>query len=197
MGVHDQAIAAAQRVLALAPIAGDVVAHALAHYRLGVAYQAQGDYPRAADCLRQTVTSLDGERRYERFDQIFVPAVMARYWLTGCHAELGMFAEGQVLGNEGLQIAEAVAHPGSLMFAAWGRGRLSLHQGDVARALPQLERAMGICQDADLPSYLPQVAAFLGAAYTPGGAHGRRRAAAHAGAGVDHDDGQGRLSGAL
>ena len=169
MGAHDQAITAAQRMLALAPVAGDVMAQAQAHYRLGVAYKAQGDYPRAADCLRQTVTSLDGARRYERLNQGFVPTVMARYWLIGCHAELGMFAEGQTLGDEGLQIAETVAHPGSLIFAAWGRGQLSLHQGDIARALPQLERAMSICQDADLPSYLPQVATFLGAAYTLAG----------------------------
>jgi tetratricopeptide (TPR) repeat protein len=169
MGAHDQAITAAQRMLALAPVAGDVMAQGQAHYRLGVAYQAQGDYPRAADCLRQTVTSLDGALRYERNDQGFVSAVMARFWLTGCHAELGRFAEGQALGDEGLQIAEAVAHPGSLMFAAWGRGRLSLHQGDIARALPQLERAMSSGQDADLPGYLPQVATILGAAYTLAG----------------------------
>src|SRR4029077_5871179 len=131
--------------------------------------QAQGACRQAIDYLRQTVAALDGARRHERFGQLFLPAVMARFWLAGCHAELGTFAEGRALGDEGLQIAEAVAHPGSLMFATWGRGRLSLQQGDRARALPQLRRAMVICQDADLPGYVPQVAAFLGAAYTLAG----------------------------
>ena len=28
-----------------------------------------------------------------------------------CHAELGTFAEASALGEEGLRIAEAVAHP--------------------------------------------------------------------------------------
>jgi hypothetical protein len=37
--------------------------------------------------------------------------------LAACHAELGMFAEGRALGDEGLRIAEAVTHPASLMLA--------------------------------------------------------------------------------
>ena len=69
MGAYDQAIAAAQRALALATASGDVVLQALANQYLGFAYQAQGDYRRAIDCLRQTVASLDGARRHERFGQ--------------------------------------------------------------------------------------------------------------------------------
>jgi tetratricopeptide (TPR) repeat protein len=77
-----------------------------------------------------------------------------------------MFAEGRSLGEEGLRIAEAVAHPGSLMVASWGIGLLSLRQGDLSRALPLLDRAVGICQDADLPTYFPRMAVALGGAYT-------------------------------
>ena len=55
------------------------------------------------------------------------------------------------------------------MFASWGIGLLALRQGDLPRALPLLERAVGICQDADLPVYFPRMAAALGAAYTLGG----------------------------
>ena len=51
----------------------------------------------------------------------------------------------------------------------WGIGLLALRQGDLPRALPLLERAMGICQEADLPGYFPRMAAALGAAYTLGG----------------------------
>ena len=46
---------------------------------------------------------------------------------------------------------------------------LFLRQGDLPRALPLLERAVGICRDADLPFYFPGVAAALGASYTLGG----------------------------
>ena len=48
-------------------------------------------------------------------------------------------------------------------------GLLFLRQGDLHRALPRLERAMGLCQDADLPVNFPLMAPALGAAYTLGG----------------------------
>ena len=72
-------------------------------------------------------------------------------YLAWCHAELGTFTEGRALGEEGLRIAEAVAHPTSLMFVSRGLGLLALRQGDLPRALPRLEQAMGICRDADMP----------------------------------------------
>src|SRR5262249_15833799 len=126
MGAHDQAITAAQRGLTLATARGEVGLPALANFYLGNTYYAQGDYRQAITCLRQTVASFDGARRHERFGQVTLPAVQARAWLAACHAELGMFAEGSTLGTEGLQIAEAVAHPRSRMWACWGIGLLSL-----------------------------------------------------------------------
>jgi predicted ATPase len=168
-GAYDQAIASAQRALALATASGEVVLHALANQYLGRVYHAQGDYRRAIDCLGQTVASLDGARRYERFGLPFLPAVFARAFLAVCHAEVGLFAEGQAWGDAGLQTAEAVEHPASLMFASWGMGLVALRQGDLRRALPRLERAMGLCQDADLPVDFPVIAPALGAAYTLGG----------------------------
>jgi tetratricopeptide (TPR) repeat protein len=115
------------------------------------------------------VVSLEGANRRERFGQIFLPAVSSRAYLAAGHGELGTFAEGSVLGEEGLRIAEAVDHPGSLMLASWGMGLLALRQGDLPRALPRLERAVSICQDADLPSRFPEMAAALGAANTLAG----------------------------
>jgi tetratricopeptide (TPR) repeat protein len=166
MGAHDQAIATAQRALALATASGNVVLQALANQYLGAAYYGQGDYYRAIDCLEQTVSSLEGAQRHERFGLIVLPTVLSRTYLAWCHAELGTFAEGRTLGEEGLRIAEAVAHPGSLMYAYYGIGLLSLRQGDLPRALPRLERAIGSCQETDRPAAFPAVAAALGAAYT-------------------------------
>jgi class 3 adenylate cyclase/tetratricopeptide (TPR) repeat protein len=102
IGAYDQAIAAAQRALALATDAGDVILHALANHYLGDAYRAQGDYRRAIDCLGQVVASLEGARRHERFGQVILPAVSSRARLALCHAELGTLAEGGALGDEGL-----------------------------------------------------------------------------------------------
>ena len=67
VGAYDQALAAAQRALALATASGDVVLHALVNFRLGNVYHTQSDYRRAIDCYTQTVASLEGARRHERF----------------------------------------------------------------------------------------------------------------------------------
>jgi tetratricopeptide (TPR) repeat protein len=165
-GAYDQAITAAQRARALVTAGEDVVLQELANHHLGIAYRAQGDYRRAIDCFGQNVASLDGARRRERFGQVILPAVNSRAEIAWCHAELGTFAEGFPLGEEGLRIAEEVAHPGSLMVACWGVGELSLRQGDLPRALSLLERAVSLCQDADLPSYFPRMAAALGTVYS-------------------------------
>jgi tetratricopeptide (TPR) repeat protein len=168
MGAYDQAIAAGQRALTLAIASGDGVMHALANQYLGTHYHAQGDYRRAIDCCGQTVAYFNGVQHYERFGAA-LPPVNARAWLAACQAELGTFPEASTLRDEGLRIAEAVNHPVSLLLALWGSGLLALRQGNLSSALPLLERAMSICQDADLQSYFPRMAAPLGAAYTLGG----------------------------
>jgi tetratricopeptide (TPR) repeat protein len=169
MGAYDDAIAAGQRGLTLATANSDVVQQALANLRLGVAYWIQGDYRRAEDCLSQTVAALEEARRYELFGQVLVPAVHARAVLLSCYAELGAFAEGSALGAEGLQIAEVVDHPGSLMIAYYGVGHLALCKGDLHSALSWLEHAVRICREADLPAYFLRMAPALGSAYTLAG----------------------------
>jgi class 3 adenylate cyclase/tetratricopeptide (TPR) repeat protein len=168
-GAYAQAIAAGQRSHALATASGELVLSTLAHSYLGIAYAVQGDYRRAIDCFGPTVAALEGAQRYEFFRELYPPAVFCRAWLAVCHAALGTFAEGRTLGDEGLRIAEAVGHPASLTHASWGIGRLSLQQGDLPRALPMLERALGLCQDAGLFIFFPMIAAALGAVYTLSG----------------------------
>jgi class 3 adenylate cyclase/tetratricopeptide (TPR) repeat protein len=169
MGAYDESIASAQRALALATASGDDVVRALGNLYLGAACWAQGDYRRAVACLSQTLAALQGTQRRERLGQANVPSVQALAFLAACHAELGLFAEGSALGEEGLQIAETVAHPSSLMWASYGIGLLSLRHGSLPRAVPLLERAMSICLEADLPLFVPRMAAALGTAYILGG----------------------------
>jgi predicted ATPase len=153
-GAYAQAIRCGQRALELATAEGNRSLQALANQYLGVSYQTQ-----------DTVAFLDGARQRERFGQVILPAVYARAFLAWCYAELGLFAEGQAHGEEGLQIVETVDHPGSVMFMAWGRGVGALCHGDVQRALPLLERALSLCHTADLPGFVPRVAPTLGEMY--------------------------------
>ena len=167
IGAYGQAIVAAQRALTLASASRDAVLHALTSQTLGNVYQAQGNYHQAIACFEQTMTFFDETRQRERFGQLVLPAVLTPAWLAYCYAELGAFAEGRALAAVGCQIAEAVAHPISLLFAYWGIGLLALRQGDIDRALPLLERTMVICQDqdADLPRLFIMLAGSLGETY--------------------------------
>ena len=107
-----------------------------------------------------------------------------------------MFAEGRPSGKKGSGLPKRSITPRASWLPHWGIGLLSLRQGDLPRALPLLERAMGICQDADLPALFPRMAAALGAAYILGG----RVADAVpllTQAMEQHCDGKSRLSGVL
>jgi tetratricopeptide (TPR) repeat protein len=162
-GDPDQAIAAGQHALAMT--SGDVGLHAVANNYLGMAYHTQGEYQQAIAYCRRTVAALDDALRRDRFGQVILPAVASRTFLAWSLAEMGQFAEGLAIGEEGCRIAEAVGLPGSLMFAYFGAGLPSLRQGDLAQALPRLERAVRLCQEADLPLWFPWVAWALGLAY--------------------------------
>jgi tetratricopeptide (TPR) repeat protein len=51
------------------------------------------------------------------------------------------------------------------MWASYGIGLLSVRQGDLRTALPLLERAIGICHEADLLPWFSPIASSLGEAY--------------------------------
>jgi tetratricopeptide (TPR) repeat protein len=128
-------------------------------------YFLRGDYRQAMDANRRAMALLEGEQRYERFGQVTLPAVRCRTYLSLCLAEVGAFAEGIAVGEEGLHIAEAVKHPVSLVEAYRSVGLPYLRQGDLHQALPLLERAAGLCEEADLPFHFSLLAPALGAAY--------------------------------
>ena len=115
--------------------------------------------------------------------------MISRAWLAWCHAELGTFAEGRALGDEGLQIAEAVAHPGSLMLCLVGDRSAGPPPGRPAQGTPPARTGRGHLSGRGPPSLVPRDGCGLGCGVYPGWARRRRRAAAHAGDGADHCDG--------
>jgi tetratricopeptide (TPR) repeat protein len=133
-----------------------------------VMYNA-GAYARAIGYLERNVALLQGERRVARFRTNGSVAVASCACLSLCHAELGAFTVGRALAADGLQLAETVQHPFRLIEACYGGSIVRLRQGDVQRALPLLERALGLCQDWHIPVFVPRLAATLGVAYTLAG----------------------------
>jgi tetratricopeptide (TPR) repeat protein len=158
VGQYDRAIASSQRAIALAAASGDIGTHIQANNHLGQEYFYLGDYRQAINACRRAMAMLEGERRYERFGQAILPAVLSRAFQSFCLAELGAFTEGFAVGEAGLRLAEAVNHPVSLMIAYQSVGQPYLRQGDLHQALPLLERAMGLCEEADLPFHFSLLA---------------------------------------
>jgi tetratricopeptide (TPR) repeat protein len=172
MGAHclvagdmGRAIVSGQRALALAATLGHVGLQARAHLSLGQAYHDTGDYARAVKSLGQNVVILRGDLLAERFGTNGSVAVISHAWLSFCHAERGAFAEGLAIAQDGLRIAETLQSPFSLIAACRGLSFVSLRQGDVHRAIPVLERAMGLCQEWHIPIFFLWVATALGLAY--------------------------------
>jgi tetratricopeptide (TPR) repeat protein len=164
-GQYDRAIAFSQRGLALAAASGDPHTPIEAHSFLGLVYFLQGDYRQAIDANRRAMALLEGERHDARFGQPVLPAVRCRTYLCLCLAEVGAFAEGMAVAEEGVHIAEVVQHPVSLVSAYRSVGLLSLRQRALHQALPRLERAAAICQEADLPFHFSLLAPTLSTAY--------------------------------
>jgi tetratricopeptide (TPR) repeat protein len=162
---YARAIASSQQALALAAAGGDHDTPIEANNFLGLVYFIQGDYPQAIDAFRRTMAALEGEPRDERFGMVEQLAMFSRTYLSLCLAEVGAFAEGVAVSAAGRRIAEAAQHPTSLVSAYRSVGVLCLRQGDLHQALPLLERAAGICENADLPLYFSMLASALGTAY--------------------------------
>ena len=168
-GDYEHAVAAGQRALSLATISGDDRTRLLANQHMSGAYFSLGDYRRAIECLRQNVIHLAGDAARERFGMQSLPAAVSWSWLAWCLAEVGEFDEAIAWGEQGIQLAETVDHPWSLILACAGAGLACLRHGNLSKAIPVLERGLRLCQSAQLSLFFPRLASALGLAYAQSG----------------------------
>ena len=168
-GDPERAISAGQRALEIAETLGDFALRIDVNFHLGLAYHSLGDYRRALECFGRNVASLQGELVRERFGMSALPSVLSRGWSVKCLAELGEFAEAIAPGEEAVRIAEAVDHPFSLIRAYLESGSLYRHKGEFHKAIPLLERGLGVCQAWQILFLNPWIASALGYAYTLAG----------------------------
>ena len=80
-------------------------------------------------------------------------------------AELGEFIEEAAYADEAVHIPESVAQPYSLIVACATLGYLHIAMGEVARALPPLQRALALCETWSLEYLFHWIAQGLGLAY--------------------------------
>ena len=165
VGDHRSAIESGERALSTATALQDFALQVQINSRLGRAYEFLGNYPRAIEFCRWTIGSLKGDLLYERFGMAAFQAATSRAGLARCAADLGQFDEGISPGKEAIEIAEVVNHPWSIAMAYWGIGHLYLIKGNLALAIPLLERAVEVCRLRQVPAQLPRMASSLGQAY--------------------------------
>jgi tetratricopeptide (TPR) repeat protein len=168
-GDHDRALVTGQRAITLAETFADSTLQVETHYWLGTVYAGLGDYGQALECFRRCLAAIPSERRYERFALGGVPSVQCRGHLVQCLAEQGRFAEGSIYLDDAVRIAERVEHTITVLHAYFAVGFLSLRRGDLARAIPILERGLALAQSRQQRAAFPRFAAVLGAAYVLAG----------------------------
>jgi class 3 adenylate cyclase/tetratricopeptide (TPR) repeat protein len=158
----------AQKALAIADSLGDFPLMVMANFYLGSDNLVLGDYRRAEAALRKTIALLEG-RSSERFVMAGFPAVMGRGWLTWVLADRGEFEDGMRVGHEALQMAEAFGQPFSLARTLNDLGYLHCVKGEPSRAIPLLERALGLWRQWSLLLVAPITTGLLGYAYALSG----------------------------
>jgi tetratricopeptide (TPR) repeat protein len=119
--------------------------------------------------LRKNVELVSGDLLHDPCSMAGLPSVFSRVWLALCLAECGEFAEGLVLGEEALRIAET-GDPGfSLVIGCAGLGNVCVARGDFEGAITVLERGLSREPDEQEARAWPFVASALGAAYAHAG----------------------------
>ena len=164
LGDNVQALAFAQRGLALAEADGTLELLVSVRSNLGLLCCVMGDYRRGAIVLTPHVELLRGALARERFGRPIYPAVTARLHLATCLSALGDFRQAIRTAEEGLGIATALQQPASLLVAQVSRGEPLLHQGRFHDAIPWLERGLAL-YTPDLDAWYPMTAGALGLAY--------------------------------
>jgi tetratricopeptide (TPR) repeat protein len=141
-GHLEQVAASGERALAIARTVGDLGLEAQANHRLGQAYMALGEYPRAIDAFKRNVDTLVGDLQTERFGMAGMLAVHSRASMSWCLTQLGEFPAAMAAGEEAVRMAEAADDRFGLVLSQFMVGTIHLRRGDPERALPWLERSL-------------------------------------------------------
>ena len=164
---YRQAIEQGRRALAIATEIGEVPLQVVANQVVAQTYHDLAEYTPAIELFQQNLTLLSGNLVSERFGLPVFPSVASRNVNAWCLAWQGRFDEALRLVTEAVSIAQAAEHPASLAAANLGLGFTYLLQGDLATAVPTLERSVGLYRS--LHHKVPAALAFLASAYALAG----------------------------
>jgi tetratricopeptide (TPR) repeat protein len=166
---HEPALVYCQRAHAIATALGDVETQVAVYEDMGQVYYDLGQYRQAMEHFQQILTAVPKIPSDQVRRGIFHPAIQAQVWRLECCRELGEFADGVAYGKEARQIAEAGGRPFDRLAVSVRLGRLQVHQGTLDQAIPLLEQAVALSQEADMTNFYRLAAAPLALAYARAG----------------------------
>jgi tetratricopeptide (TPR) repeat protein len=166
---HEPTLAYCQRAHAIATALGDVETQVAVYQDMGTVYHDLGQYRQAMEHFQQILKAFPKIPSDQVRRGIVHPAIQARVWLLQCHRELGEFADGVASGKAARQMAEAGGRPYDRVAVYLRLGRLQMRQGTLDQAIPLLEQAMALSQEADMPNLYRLAAASLALAYALAG----------------------------
>jgi predicted ATPase len=167
--VHERAVDAGERALAVATEMGDFALQIVTQDRLSRTYYSLGDFRRTIDLCKRSMSLLEGKPVGEQFGMANVASVVTPGPLVLSLAELGELANGIAHGEEAVRVAEMVGQPFSLVAAYLTLTYIYFVKGDVEKATPLAERSLDICRNAEVVAEASRAAAHLGYAYLHSG----------------------------
>ena len=170
-GDFAKAVEHGERATRIATSLEDHALEAVATATLALAHYGAGQFRRAVEAGKRTIP-LGDPVHPSPFGIVVPPAVYGRSIAAWALADLGDFAEGRCLAAQALDIATALDHPHSIIFASIGAGTVHLRRGEAADALAVLERAHALWRTVDLPAVLIELAGPLASAYAAMGRAG-------------------------
>src|SRR5262249_5640472 len=131
----------------------------------GLIYHALGDYSSAADFFTRNVECIEGDLLHERFGAPHFLAATSRAWLARILGERGEFQQGIALGQQAVQLANAIDHPFTSILAYRVLGELHIQKGEPEQAVLLVEHAVRLCEQWQIRNLFAPAATWLGNAY--------------------------------
>src|SRR4030095_6039214 len=157
----------AERALAIARELGDPGIEAIAALRLGAILSNVGEFRRAIDLLGRAVPSL----REHPLKQLHLESggLACLCLLARAHIEVGEFVAAIDRAEEAIRLSEAADAAFQIVHGYYALGFAHLCKGDLERAVPVLERGLGIARARSVSFMEPLLCSAVGAAYAQSG----------------------------
>jgi class 3 adenylate cyclase/tetratricopeptide (TPR) repeat protein len=161
-GEPDQATLYGQRCLAIGERTGDLALQALALQYMGTCAHARGRYPEAIATLGRNIELIEAHEGEAGITRGGFAYVASSGWLAFALSELGDFGAARAALDKARGAAAGSGHPYGEAIAWTFAGLVKSREGDLAGAVPDLERSLALCRERGLHVWRPIPSSILG-----------------------------------